>query len=106
VPTFLGNAGGMFFGTLLIATTMAHPSPSLASALDDFASARSTIGSYGATLAMHETEGTRAQDRTCAYAFTKPSTTTVAITAGPDRGGRATWSGRRRHHRLAAWPPQ
>lgn len=93
MPTFLGNAGGMFFGSLLIATTIAHPSPSLASALDDFASAWSTIGSYSATLTMHETEGTKAQDRTYAYTFAKPSTAMVAITAGPDRGGRVIWSG-------------
>jgi hypothetical protein len=93
VPTFLGNAGGTFFGSLLIATTIAHPSPSLTLVLDDFASAWSTIGSYSATLTMHETEGTNAQDRTCEYTFAKPSTATVAITAGPDHGGRVTWSG-------------
>jgi hypothetical protein len=106
VPTFLGNAGGMFFGSLLIATTIAHPSPSLASALDDFASAWSTIGSYSATLTMHETEGTKAKDRTYAYTFAKPSTAMVAYhgRTRPRRKGDLVW--RRRRHRLAAWPPQ
>ncbi|MDQ2909190.1 MAG: hypothetical protein M3R44_07565 [Candidatus Eremiobacteraeota bacterium] len=82
----------MFLATLFLATTSvlaATPSP----ALDDFASAWSRIGSYSATLTMHETEGTSVQDRTYAYTFAKPDTATIAITSGPGRGGKVSWSG-------------
>ena len=81
------------FGMLLLATTIARPTPPKAPALDDFAAAWSKIGSYSATLTIHETQGSDTQDRTYAYTFAKPSNATIAITAGPGRGGRVTWSG-------------
>ncbi|MBC5800391.1 MAG: hypothetical protein GIX03_05325 [Candidatus Eremiobacteraeota bacterium] len=83
----------MFFATLLLATTSANAAPSPSSALNEFTAAWSGIGSYSATLTMHETEGNDVQDRTYAYTFAKPANATIAITAGPGRGGKVSWSG-------------
>ncbi len=83
----------MIFGMLLLATTIARPTPSVTSALDDFAAAWSKIASYSATLTIHEIQGSDTQDRTYEYTFAKPSNATIAITAGPGRGGKVTWSG-------------
>jgi hypothetical protein len=62
-------------------------------ALDAFASAWAKVGAYRATLVMHETSGTRVEDRTYALTFARPSTVMMTVTAGPGRGGRVWWSG-------------
>ncbi len=81
----------MVLGSILAAAVAVSPPP--ASLVNEFASAWSSVGSYSATLSMHETAGTNVEDRTYAYTFAKPSEATIAIMAGPGRGGRVTWTG-------------
>jgi outer membrane lipoprotein-sorting protein len=63
------------------------------SALDRFAQSWAAIPAYHATLVMHETAGSDVQDRTYDFTFSKPHHATIAIAAGPGRGGREEWNG-------------
>lgn len=72
---------------------MLNPASGAPSSLREFAAAWSKLQAYTATLVMHETAGTRVQDRTYDYAFTKPHSATIAIAGGPGKGGREAWSG-------------
>lgn len=64
--------------------------PSAISAADD---AFAKIDDYHMTIAVHETDGTKTEDRIYDVLFKKPSMEKVEVTAGPQQGSGVVWLG-------------
>lgn len=63
------------------------------SALSAFSAAVDLLQDYAATIAVHEVEGRRTQDRVVRYLYKKPTTVKVEVIRGAGRGGVALWRG-------------
>ena len=63
------------------------------SALDQFASAWSSLKGYNATIQLYEIKGGSTEHAVFAYAFTKPKTVTMNVKQGPNSGATVTWNG-------------
>jgi outer membrane lipoprotein-sorting protein len=63
------------------------------SALSAFGAAVEALREYTVTIAGHETDGRRTQDRTIRYWYMKPTTAKVEVISGAGRGSAAVWTG-------------
>jgi hypothetical protein len=62
-------------------------------ALSAFGAAVDTLQDYTVTIAVHETDGKRAQDRAVRYWYKKPTTAKIEVISGTGRGSVAVWRG-------------
>jgi outer membrane lipoprotein-sorting protein len=63
------------------------------SALSAFGAAVDALRDYTVTIAVHETDGERAQDRAVRYWYKKPTTAKIEVISGAGRGSVAVWRG-------------
>jgi outer membrane lipoprotein-sorting protein len=63
------------------------------SALSAFGAAVDALRDYTVTIAVHETDGGRTQDRVVRYWYKKPTTAKVEVMSGASRGSAAVWQG-------------
>jgi len=63
------------------------------SALAAFGAAVDALRDYTVTIAIHETDGGRTQDRAVRYWYKKPTTAKVEVISGAGRGSVAVWRG-------------
>src|SRR5581483_3518208 len=62
-------------------------------ALDQFASAWSSLKGYNATIQLYEIKGANTEHATFTFAFTKPKNVTMNVNQGPNSGATVTWTG-------------
>jgi outer membrane lipoprotein-sorting protein len=63
------------------------------SALSAFEAAVDALRDYTVTIAVHETEGGRTQDRAVRYWYKKPTTAKIEVISGAGRGSVGVWRG-------------
>jgi hypothetical protein len=63
------------------------------SALDQFATALSSLNGYNATIQLYEVKGGSTEHAVFAYTFSKPTSVTMKVEQGPNAGATVKWSG-------------
>ncbi len=82
-------------GALLFALAASAPATALdePEALGAASAAFAKIDDYRMTIAVHETDGSRVEERTYRVLFKKPTMERIDVVAGPGRGGGIVWLG-------------
>ena len=69
------------------------PGATAETALDRFSAAVNAVQDYTGVLTVHESEGTKTEDRVMDVWFKKPSMVKIAVVGGSGKGGVVVWDG-------------